>query len=227
MHNVYFKNISSDEFGLVTKDIGRRKRANEQIDRYSVPYRNGELVVHSGKYDSYIRPMLFTVTDPSALPYIYDWLDGYGELRTDKDDGGFFLASVVGEIDHTADGPVLNELAIEFLVEPFFYLNGGDQPIELNAPADVYNKGTLASEPVITVYGAGDVDLTVNSQSVLLEGIVDVITMDTKNKLCYKNDENLGKQMKGQYIQLDKGVNTISWNGDVTKIEIIPRWCER
>ena len=227
MHNVYFKDESTHNFPLVAKDIGRRKRANEQVDRYTVPYRNGELVIHSGKYDSYERPMLFTLTNLETLSDIYEWLEGYGELRTDMDEGGYFNASVLGEINLTPDGPVLNELAVNFLVEPFFYLDSGNELIELTGLTELQNEGNVESEPVITVYGVGDVDLTVNSQSVLLRGIEESITMDTKLSMCYKSNTNQGRKMKGDYIRLEKGNNTISWNGNVTKVEIIPRWCER
>ena len=227
MYNIYFNNKSTTDFYLITKDIGRRKRANEQIDQYPVPYRNGDLIIHSNKYNSYTRPMLFTATEPLALPAIYEWLDGSGELRTDLDKGGFFLTSVIGEIDQQPDGPILNELAVEFLVEPFFYLDSGTQKVELTGTTTLINRGTIESEPLITIYGSGDVDFNVNSQIVTVLGIVESITMDTKNLVCYRGNENEGRKMNGEYIRLDKGANAISWTGNITKIEIVPRWCER
>jgi len=36
LYNIYFNNKSTADFYLITKDIGRRKRANEQIDQYPV-----------------------------------------------------------------------------------------------------------------------------------------------------------------------------------------------
>lgn len=227
MHNVYFKGKSTDEFGLITKDIGRRNKSKEQIERIPIPYRSGDLVIHSGSYESYSRQMVFTVMDNHLLPEIFEWLDGYGELRTDIDEGGFFLASVDEEVEQSPNGPALNDLSISFLVEPFFYLNSGKRVIELKTPKTLLNAGTTESDPIITIYGSGDIKLNVNSQFVSLKGVENSITMDSKNKMCYRDTLNMGKKMIGKYIRFNKGTNAISWTGNVTKVEIIPRWCER
>lgn len=227
LHNVHFKDKSTDDFKLVTKSIGRRKKSKEQIERFPVPFRNGDLIIHSRRYESYEREMEFTSMEPLELSSIYEWLDGYGKLRTDMDEGGFFLASVVDEVDRYPNGPVLNDLKVKFSVDPFFYLDSGDYLITISEPTTLINLGTMESEPLITIYGSGDVRLNVNSQFIDLQGIEQSLTMDSKNKVCYRDTLNMGKKMTGEYIRMDKGSNTISWTGNVTKIEIKPRWCEQ
>lgn len=227
MHNVYFKDKSTHDFKLVTKEIGRRKKAKEQVERFPVPYRNGDLIIHSNRYESYNRQMEFTSLEPLEIASILEWLDGYGKLKTDMDEGGFFLASVIDEVEQFSNGPMLNDLKVDFSVDPFFYLDSGDYMIPITAPTTLLNLGTIESEPLITIYGSGDVRLNVNSQFVSLQGIEQSLTMDTRNKVCYRDTLNMGKKMTGEYIRMDKGKNSISWTGNVTKIEILPRWCER
>lgn len=227
MHNVYFKNKSTHDFNLVTKSIGRRKRAQEKVERESIPYRNGDLVTHTGFYENYIRQMEFSSVEPLELKDIYEWLDGYGKMRTDLDKNGFFLASVDNLIENDSDGPVIDTLTIDFNVEPFFYLNSGDDLLTFTSKPTLLNVGTVESEPLITIYGSGNIRLNVNSQFVDLKNVSGSITMDTKNKVCYRDTLNMGRNMVGEFIIFNKGKNTINWTGNVTKIEILPRWCER
>lgn len=227
MLDVYFKGKTSDEFDLVVNDIGRRKKAEEKVERTPIPMSSGDLVTHTGEYESYERQMIFVSRDNQQLSDIYEWLDGYGILRTGHDEGGFFYASVIGGVDRTPIGPLLNELIVTFLVEPFFYLDSGATTFELTEPSTLHNLGSLESQPFVKVYGDGDIQLEVNSQVVQLKDVQESITMDTKLKMCYRDTLNMGRKMIGQYIEFEKGSNVIRWSGNVDKVEIIPRWCDK
>lgn len=227
VYDVFFKSKSTHDFELVTKDIGRRKKAEEKIERTPIPMRSGDLVIHTGEYESYERQMTFTSLKDHELSDIYEWLDGYGKLRTAQDEGGFFYASVSGDIERTSNGPFMNDLTVDFLVEPFFYLDGGERVFNLTETTTLVNLGSLRSEPLIKVYGSGDITLGVNSQIIKLKDVEESITMDAKKVMCYRENLNMGKKMSGKYIKFDKGKNNISWTGNVTKVEVIPRWCDK
>lgn len=227
IYDVYFKDKSTHDFDLFTKDIGRRQKAEEKIERIPVPLSSGDLVVHTGEYESYIRQMVFTSKNPHELSEIYEWLDGYGVLKTDQDEGGFFFASVIGEVVQNPNGPDMNDLIVDFLVEPFFYLNSGSRTFELVKETTLINMGSLESRPLIKIYGNGDIKLEVNSQAIQLNGVEESITMDSKLKMCYRDTLNMGRKMIGKYIKFEKGSNTIRWTGNVDKIEVIPRWCDK
>ena len=97
-----FNGVSSSAYSsLVVSDIGRRQRAKEQIDTYVIPYRDGSLHVHSGKYYSYQRQMLLGVKNKTQRAAIAAWLTGSGRLITSDDAGGYFNASVVSALDVT------------------------------------------------------------------------------------------------------------------------------
>lgn len=224
MHNVYFKDKSTHDFPLVTKEIGRRQRSEEQVDVINVPYRNGPLIIHTGKYRGYERSMVFTLMDDDYLSDILAWLNGRGKLHTDLEPLGYCRASILSEIAVEPLSPTLNTLSFTFTVDPFFYLYDGDVVQTLTEASALFNPGTHYSEPLITVYGSGDIILNVNSDFVMLEDITDEVTMDTELKQCYRDTQNMGKQMTGKYLTLREGMNNISWEGNVTKIEITPRW---
>ena len=100
MYNVFFKDKSTHDFPLLVTEVGRRQKAAEQIEQFEVPYRNGALTIRSDRYDSYKRKMKMMCTDTDAIGGINEWLDGHGILRTDLDNGGFFIDDVMFGLDN-------------------------------------------------------------------------------------------------------------------------------
>ena len=50
------------------------------------------------------------------------------------------------------------------------------------------------------------------------------VTLDSKLLLCLNSDgTNKSKEMIGNFPLLEKGINSISWTGNITKIELTPR----
>lgn len=102
--------------------------------------------------------------------------------------------------------------------------------IQLSAAGAVFNAYLEDSLPLITIYGTGDVTLTVNGVNYLIQNIVTNITLDSERLFGYKEatngfitNENAKVRFK-EYPRLKTGVNTISWSGNVTKVVIDPRW---
>lgn len=227
MYNVFFKDKSTHDFPLLVTEVGRRQKAAEQIERFEVPYRNGALTIRSDRYESYPREMRMVCTDKDAIGGINEWLDGHGVLRTDLDRGGFFIADVVSGLEYENYLRDIDAFSVEFLIDPFFYLDSGEIMITSTAAFSLINPGNIYSQPLITVYGSGDITLNINSQFVQLTGVETSITMDSKLALCYRDTLNMGAKMTGEYILMDTGTNNIEWTGSVTKIEITPRWREK
>lgn len=91
------------------------------------------------------------------------------------------------------------------------------------------NRGNVISRPTVTVYGSGNVELAVNSVTVLTFSIDDgYITIDAEEMNAYHGDTLMNRHVTGDYadLTLKAGENIISWRGDVTgiKVEDFSRW---
>lgn len=91
------------------------------------------------------------------------------------------------------------------------------------------NRGNVISRPTVTVYGSGNVELAINSVTVLsfsLEG--GSITIDAEEMNAYRGDALMNRRVTGDYsdLRLNVGENVMSWSGDVTgiKVEDFSRW---
>ena len=82
----------------------------------------------------------------------------------------------------------------------------------------------MYSEPIITVYGTGDITLMVGTVIVELEGISGSITLDSELQEAYSGTTSMNSAMSGEFPILKPGVNAISWTGNVTRIEVKPNW---
>lgn len=88
----------------------------------------------------------------------------------------------------------------------------------------LYNWGTYESEPLIKVYGSGNITVNINGNSFTVKNIEDHVVIDSEIKECYKDNTNMGRYMTGEYPVFSIGKNNITWSGNITKVEVIPRW---
>lgn len=91
------------------------------------------------------------------------------------------------------------------------------------------NRGNVVSRPTVTVYGSGNVELAINSVTVLSFAIDDeYITIDAEEMNAYHDDTLMNRRVTGDYsdLRLNVGENILSWSGDVTgiRIEDFSRW---
>lgn len=91
------------------------------------------------------------------------------------------------------------------------------------------NRGNVVSRPTVTVYGSGNVELAINSVTVLSFSIDDgYIAIDAEEMNAYHGDTLMNRHVTGDYadLRLNVGETIISWRGDVTaiRLEDFSRW---
>ena len=82
----------------------------------------------------------------------------------------------------------------------------------------------MDSEPYMKIYGNGDATLTINDKTIKFNDIDRYIEIDTELMNCFKDNINQNNRMIGEFPVLKSGENSVTWSGDITKIEIEPRW---
>lgn len=82
------------------------------------------------------------------------------------------------------------------------------------------NEGTFQSEPVIKVYGSGDIKLKINDDEVTIKKVDGYVTIDSVLKDCYKDDALKNDDMIGEFPIFKVGENAMSFSENVSKIEV-------
>lgn len=94
----------------------------------------------------------------------------------------------------------------------------------------VNNKGNIYSKPIMTIYGSGNIGVYLSDSQIFNINLGDeeYITLDTANMEAYKVGVLKNRLVNGDYnsFRLETGNNTISFTGNVTKVELenYSRW---
>lgn len=221
-----FKGIEASTFAsLVVTQSGQRQIAEKIYNDYGVlPGTSRALYEDTKTYKPYKRKMQFLVKDSSDMKLVSTWLDGSGDLAVEP--GGFYKARVLS-IDLEEIRPCgWSLIDIEFEIQPFFWLDSGKVVRTMTVAGVMNNVGNLPAEPIIKIYGSGNITLNVGAKAYQLTGVSEYLTIDSERRIVYKETINEGKKLVGGFPVLMPGNNNISWTGAVTKAEILGNWIE-
>ena len=231
MNFFIFDGQSSADFGIYISGSGTYNAPERDIEVFSIPGRNGDLIVDNGRFKNIPvkYPCFITKEFPIKAERIRLWLNqnqGYRKLEDTYSNDFYRMAYIKNELKFTTRP--LNtsaEFDIEFICKPQRFLKTGDSPILLTTTgAQIYNP-YMPSAPKITIYGTGNGSITINQINVTITDISDYIVLDCDLQNAYKGTQNQNLNIKAPVFPvLNSGENIIGWSGGITSVEIIPRW---
>ena len=223
--------VKSTEMGVIVTDQPDITRPPERVlATKNVLGRSGSLTIMEGDcvYDTFTVSVTCMVQTPTLIPQISRWLHGPGQLVLGNYAYGYYKARVNNQIPFAQilRGRENKTFAVNFLCQPFLYLATGDVETEYSTSGvSITNRGTIFSEPYITVYGSGDISLIIGSRTLEIADVDGSIVIDNEAKLAYKGDVNLCGSVTGDnWLIFPEGVSTLSWTGNVGKVVVIPKW---
>lgn len=237
-----FNDESSLNYNLAVRERASYTAAERNIDYIDIMGRNGSLLRDKGTFKNVDEPVscyLFAKDQKinnirEEASATFRWLKsprGWCELRYSDDPYYFMKAHVpqmlsFNEVFHLF---YVGEGEITFTRKPERWSVTGQQINTLTKSGEVLiNPELFESYPIIKVYGSGNITLYVNNKVVVLENITDPITLDSEMKNSYTRTNNVlisaNHKVKNTLPTLSSGENEIAWIGDVSKIEITPRW---
>ena len=220
--------VRSTSFGIHVAEHPPITLPEERVTYTDVLGRSGSLTTLEGE-DVY-KDLLLTVTcfieQPNRIQEIAAWLKGSGTVTFANRQGGFYYARVSNQIEFSKilRGNPHRSFSVIFRCKPFFYLSDASPINLLESSGVITNPGCVYSEPLITVYGTGEITLMLGSLTLELDGIEGSITMDSQLQEAYNGETTLNHCMCGEFLRLKPGHNAYSWTGEVTNIVIEPRW---
>ena len=200
----------------------------ERSTQTNVPGRPGSLTQLEGEdvYDDMILTATCFISDPAQIPAIAAWLKGSGTVTFANRTGGYYKARIVNQIpfEKILRGNQNCSFSVNFRCFPFWYAENVPNTTVTTSGQFVTNPGSVYSEPRITVYGSGDITLIIGTTIVELSDVSSSIVIDSALQEAYKGSTLQNEKMSGDFPVLKPGANAISWNGNVTKLTIVPNW---
>lgn len=186
--------------GTLSYVYDRHKRSDQNPDYYQI-LKNKiiRIELYPKTYDTYIL-------ENSAIADDYD-----------EDIAKLCFAQAVKFVEHNSDSDdseVQAQVAVvKYLL--FRFMNND-------------TRGYIYSRPYIKLYGSGTVALLIQPQGrgMMISDLDEYIEIDSELMNCFKDTILKNDKVKGtEFPVLKPGVCTIICTGDVTRIEVIPRWC--
>ena len=214
------------EYGIHISEQPPLTIPSERVTYTNVPGRPGSLTTLEGEdvYDDLVLTATCWLEGPAQISTIAGWLKGSGTVTFANRPGGYYKARVANQIsfEKILRGNPHRSFAANFRCKPFWYLADVADVTLTASTTFVNNPGNVYSEPIITVYGSGDITLMLGTTIVQLEGIEDSITLDSTLMEAYKGTASLNSSMSGEFPLLQPGANAISWSGNVTSVVVKP-----
>lgn len=222
---IYFNNERSLYLNLFLENYPSIPISNEEYEEEPVEGRNGKLIINKGTYPDKKIPFTFTILSPQIeidFDKIYEWLTEIEDNRLifGRTDRCYKVKKVIfGNIQKEFRS--IGEFDVVFLCEPFTQdLDKTVHEITSSGFKINYN-GNAPGDTLIKIYGNGNIQLTVNGETMQIYNVVDYVEIDSY-VLQVRNQDGTSKDNDtlGDFILLEKGINTISYTGTVTKILI-------
>ena len=226
-----FNNICSEELGIIVVEGPPEVLAQEEYEEIIIEGRNGTLIENKGTFPNIEKSFILTTIDLDQdidlmIEKIKMWLFNIkdNKLLYAIPNRYNIVKKVVIEEDIKTTFEEYGDFKIKFLCEPFYY-NLLEKDITItDKGTKFYNKGDFNSNPKIVIYGTGDLQLTINDTTVQINNVDERVLLDSKLFLCLdKDNNNKSIDMIGNFPTLDIGENTITWVGNITKLDISPR----
>ena len=216
-----WKGIHSNEKGLKIISLPNITTPEKREEKIIIPGRDGYLTQSDGSYEGEVKPVEFDYFD-DRFDDIKQWLTGSGEVIFSNEPDRYYKARIINKLDLARVLEKFHSGIIQFDCQPFGYLQ--DELIEITNSTTIYNQANVNSQPYIKIYGNGYATLKINNEVIKLTNISDYIELDSEMMECYKSNVPLNHLMIGNFPIFQVGENNISWTGNISKIEIIPRW---
>lgn len=233
MMNEYFifKNSDSRNIkGLIVGSLPPITKPKMRVRIDTIDGKDGDEITELG-YEAYTKEVKIGLTKGYEIDNIIQWLNGEGTIIFSNEPDKYYRVKVIEQIDY--------EKLLRFKTAT---LKLHTQPFKYSAierirafettgltSLEIRNAGNHFAKPIITLYGTGTINLSVNGNQVCVVNLGDTgeaITLDTEKQEAYSGNILKNRQMTGRFMNLQVGKNVISWTGTLTKIEIsnYSRW---
>lgn len=221
-----FKGIDSRYMGVIVTAMPDMVRAEKRVASVTIPGRSGSLHTDADVFESYVRTMECAVKKRENIDEIAAWLVGSGKMRFSTEPDKVYDVTISNKVSISQMMRMFQRFMVSMDTQPFKYLyKSARDTLILTEPTIFRSKGNIFSEPIITVYGTGNITLTINGTEFPLENVAGSISIDSEMMEVFKGAENQNnKYGTTAFPRLEIEKNEISWTGAVEKVEIVPRW---
>lgn len=195
----------------------------------------------------------FTVLANALAEWLHS-ASGYAKLEDSYEPEYYRLACYQKAVDITNAYQIAGSATIEFNCKPQRFLKSGDRIVSFiksrysvedssnqlvldSAKSNVEgfiepnrylnNPTKHTASPIIKVYGNGAGEIQIGDSIITILSVSGYLVIDSELMEVYKDEMNCNSKVKfssNSFPKLRPGINDISFSGEITRLEVIPKW---
>ena len=229
-----YKGSDVESFGLKVFSEVNFETAAEDIEFIEVAGLDGDIAISKQRLKGVDRTFLVRLIPPEnktmqqAIGDISKWLRSgvsWGGFQYKSDPNYVYTAIHYEEYLIARAFARYGKASLSFKFKPVKYLKTGLESEYISNGRIVYNPESRRSLPLLQITGSGDATINIGSQKLVLKAIDGSITIDSRSQSATKGGLNQFEKMYSYpFPQLNPGGNRITWSGNISRLEITPRW---
>ena len=226
---IKINDVYTDDYGIKPKGRIEVPTPQQDVQQIDIKGRHGSLTKKYGYMDIPLLVHFYMIDKDNFKPVFRIAKMHLLNAKTIifDDDNEIFYKVKNTQID-TAENIIktFGEFTVNFILDPFQYeLNDSSRII---TDRTTFNNPGYESAPIITAQVAGTGRIYVNDQVITIQNVNGTIIINSELMNAYRNNNgiitNLNNHMIGDFPILEHGSNVIDFDGDITKLEVNPRW---
>lgn len=221
---IKFNYRSNLDFNLKLENYPSVPQSNEEYEEIKVEGRSGSLILNKGTFPDKILPFIFTQTSDDIhieLEKVIMWLTEIEDNRLfyGREDRVYIVKKVIIG-DFAQEFKTFGNIEIKFICEPFM-CEYDQTELTLYNNELIYYEGTAPADSIITAYGNGNVQLTINDETIQVKNVDECVVIDSKlMQVRDKNGQSKDFDTIGDFLTLTKGEYKFSYTSNITKVDI-------
>lgn len=233
---------SSKDFNCVLATRPKMKKPQRRNTNIVVAGRDGDLLSADNSYDNTNIELELNIKSKTLndvqddINDLYNWLDkgSYTPLSFFFDKQCYYKVAFQGdfEYENTKKTGLITRVKVKFTAKPFKFLKNSSVITQSNKSFFIENKNNRESLPTISIYGSGNLTLTVNGEKYSITNLIDNIVINSELYSCYRKIGQVAEQAEQNILNytfpvLKPGKNSFVItvdSGTFNRIEIQPNW---
>lgn len=189
-------------------------------------------VINKLGYGAYDKTFEIGLSYNYNVDDVIEYFNTEGKITFSNEPDKYYNFTALNQIDF--DKLIrFKKAKITIHVQPFKYSNVESTKTynftQSNESLVVRNNGNIYSKPIITLFGNGMIELSLNGIQVFTINLNGSMVLDTQSQNAYdpSTKDFLNRYITGDFknLYLSVGKNTISWTGNLTQVNI--DYCSR
>lgn len=220
---IIWNDFNTKENGILIEQLNIPPKPEERKDLITIEGRDGYLTINRGAYNSITYEVQLNLRHRYDTSDIKRHFKGSGKLLLSCCPEATYNATIVNSYEFERVMGERRICVITFELQPLAYINDVST-IEVTTDTTLVNYYNVNAYPRMRVYGNGNGNVYINGKTIQLTSINGYVDLDSELEICYKGSSSKNHNMVGDFPVLVEGNNTITFDGNISKIHINPCW---